>query len=206
MPAKRDNEGESIQLKELVVERARRCLVTKSLSELTLDDVSRASSVPRSVLYRLFQSRDGLIQELVRASGRANFAIAARLTDAGDDDATTLGRLADVMLPALTSPSTFDTGRFNVEWWSWAARNETGLRTFREFWSDWRHGLSDLIRSDLPEECDDADAEALAGLMLAIYNGLLLHSTLEGKSWHLERIMRLQKYGIEGFLDGLRAE
>jgi hypothetical protein len=110
------------------------------------------------------------------------------------------------MMPLLDGPATFDTGRYNMEWWSWAARNETGLRGFREGFRAWRGQLSAVIRAEVGEDAPEETVQAMASLMLAIFNGLLLHATLEGEELDLELIMRLQRYGWEGIMERVDKE
>jgi AcrR family transcriptional regulator len=205
MPAE-NRDMEDPQWREVILNAARRCLSVKGFHDVTLDDVCRMSMLRRSALYRYFPNKDALLGETVRWGTRGPLAVVSSVgSDSGESEGA-VQRLMESMTPILEAPTFFDVGRFNIEWWAWAARNEVGLSAFRETWQEWREQLTSLIRTEVGPEAADETVLAMANLMLAIFNGLMLHMTLEAEELDLEEITRLQQLGWDGIFERVRAE
>ncbi len=199
--AKARREAKDLEWRNHILDATSRCLSARGFHDTTIDDISRASMTPRSVLYRYFPNKDALLAETVLRSSRQNWAIVSSLINEASPGPGAVERLIEIMIPIFTVPSLFDRGRFNVEWWAWAVRTESGIRSFRETWREWREGLAAVIRSEVGDEPSDETVQAMANLMLALYNGLLLHATLEGDELDIEAIMRLQQDGWAGIFE-----
>jgi AcrR family transcriptional regulator len=192
--------------RNVILDAARRCLSAKGFHATTIDDVSRTVPAPRSVVYRHFSNKQALLNETVKRSSHETLAVITELIERAGSGPGSVGRLADLMYPLFTTSVLFDVGRFNIEWWAWAVRNEAGLSGFRDVWREWRSRLASLIASEFETDQSTEMIQAMTTLMLAIYNGLLLHATLEGEQLDLERIMRYQQYGWEGIIERVKAE
>lgn len=201
--AKRDQRLDDDQTRERILDAARRCLSVKNFHDITMDDISRASLVPRRILYRHFPSKEALLNETVQ---RGVHQILTLISTLLAEDRASVARLIDLMMPLLSGPATFDIGRFNVEWWAWALRNELALQDFQKTWGQWRARLGAIILSEFKDVPSEQDVEAMATLMLALFNGLLLHATAETGQLDMERITRLQQYAWEGIIERVRAE
>ncbi len=156
--------------------------------------------MPKSVVQRLFPSKDALISEAMLDSIRGTLDLARAILREDGSEPGAVHRLMQMITPILKAPAFFQSGRGNVEWWAWAARNETGLEGFRESWREWREVLATLVRSDVGKGPSDEDVAAIASLMLAIFNGLILHATLEGEDLDIDAIMRFQRLGLDGIV------
>jgi AcrR family transcriptional regulator len=192
--------------RDRITDAARRSLSAKGFHGTTIDDISRMSFTPKNVLHRSFASKDALLNETVLKSSRATLSLVRQALQATDSEPGTVQKLIELMTPLLTSPGFFDIGRFSVEWWAWASRNETGLQGFLETWREWRAALTAIIRAEVGDGASDADVMAMAALMLAIYNGLVLHATLEGDELDVDAIMRFQQLGWEGIFHHVKAQ
>jgi hypothetical protein len=137
---------------------------------------------------------------------RQTLASILELMDQDQADQRPVRHLMKIVAPILTSPALFDTARHNIEWWAWALRSEVGLMGFRDTWQEWRRELSALIRAEIGYDVSEKEVEAMSGLMLAIFNGLLLHAALEGENLDVQRMMQLQQYGWEGIIERVKAE
>jgi hypothetical protein len=80
------------------------------------------------------------------------------------------------------------------------------LRGFRDIWQEWRDQLAPLVRSEVGEDVPEKDVQAMTSLILSIFNGLVLHATLESESLDLERIAQLQQYGWDGIIERVKAD
>jgi AcrR family transcriptional regulator len=204
--ARKPSNGADPQWRNNILEATRRCLSAKGFHDVTIDDITRGSLTPRSVLYRYFQNKDALLDETFQRSSQQTLSIMAQVLSGTDAGSGSAAQLIELLEPVLASPSAFDIGRFNIEWWAWSARSEIGLKGFRQVWREWRETLMPVVRSELGEDAPEETVQAMASLMLAIFNGLLLHATLEGEELDLDLIMRLQRYGWEGIMERVDKE
>ena len=195
-------------VREHILDATRRCLAAKSFNELTIDDISRASHRPKSAIYRHFPNKDAIVDETLRRTSRQSLQnILGVIGNAGDGkDTLTVAGLIHLMGQVFTSPMLLETGRFNIEWWAWAARSQTGLRGFRETWREWRDAIAGAIRAEVGDDQPEETVQAMAGLIFGLYNGLLLHATLEGEELDIEAIMRLQQDGWQGIVERAKAK
>lgn len=185
---------------------ARQSLTAKGFHRTTIDDICRTSLMPKSVVQRLFLSKDALISEAMLDTIRQTLDLARAILREDGSEPGAVHRLMQMITPILKAPAFFQSGRGNVEWWAWAARNETGLEGFRESWREWREVLATLVRSDVGEGPSDEDVAAIASLMLAIFNGLILHATLEGDELDIDKIMRFQQLGLDGIFSSVKEQ
>jgi AcrR family transcriptional regulator len=204
--ATRKNNGADPEWRTNILDATRRCLTAKGFHDVTIEDICRASLTPRSLLYRYFDAKDAILSETVERSTRETLAVISELIRGASSGGESIPQLVDLTESILSAPGTFDIGRFNIEWWAWSSRNEAGLLGFRQAWREWREALANVIRHDVGDDAPEETVQAMASLMLAIFNGLLLHATLEGEELDLELIMRLQRYGWEGIMERVDKE
>jgi AcrR family transcriptional regulator len=200
--SKDDRAFEDEETRERILDAARRCLSAKNFHNVTMDDISRASLVPRRIIRRHFPNRDVLLNAAVQRGVQQILALVSRSMDEGQGS---VRHLIDLMMPLLTGPAAFDIGRFNVEWWAWALRNEVALRDIQGTWEQWHDQLGVIISSEFEGGLHDQDQQAMAVLMLALFNGLLLHATSEAGQLDMARIARLQQFAWDGIIERVRA-
>lgn len=187
-----------------IVEATRRAVFAKGFHDVTINDVCRTSLSPRSILYRHFPNKDVLLKETVHRSAQETLASLQDAMRGSPTGAGSVQRLMEFINPIFASPAFFEIGRFNLEWWAWAARNETGFQGFNETWREWRETLVSVIRAEVGDGPSDETVQTMASLMLAIHNGVLLHATLEGDHLDIEALTRLLQYGWEGIFERVR--
>lgn len=189
-----------------IIDATRRSLAAKGFHRTTINDISRTSLMPKGAVQRLFPNKDALLSEAVVSSSRDTLSLARTMLQEGGLGPGAVHRLIQMIIPILKAPSFFQSGRGNVEWWAWSARNETGLKGFRETWREWRQALGAIIRAEVGDEVPEDDVVAMAGLMLAIYNGMVLHATLEGDELDIDAIMRFQQLGWDGIFSRVKEQ
>ncbi|MGE5282059.1 MAG: TetR/AcrR family transcriptional regulator [Chloroflexota bacterium] len=182
-----------------LLEAAWRCAAGKRFAEMTVDDVCAEAGLSKGAFYGYFESKDELLVALLEEDSAA---LDRTLTAIGEEEGTGVERLRRFSQAMLEHAE--DPGRAQVRADLWAA--VLGAPALRERFAEnsalHRVRLRGWIEEGVERgELREVPANALASLLLATADGLMLHATLDPTAFRWRNIRR----AIDELLDGIAA-
>jgi AcrR family transcriptional regulator len=166
--------------RQQILDAARTCFARAGFQRTSIPDIYREAGLSAGALYTYFKSREELIEALGEASPRRTRALRALATLDGAW-ADVIDRLAATLLTALTDPDRPNEFRVDIELWAESLANPRLRRIVRRFPDELRERLGAVVRRAQArgELLADLDAAAVARVLLATVEGLLLQRALD---------------------------
>ncbi|WP_433384546.1 TetR/AcrR family transcriptional regulator [Actinoplanes sp. CA-142083] len=168
-----------------ILDAAATCFARDGFHRTSMQDIVRESGISAGLVYRYFTGKDDMIAAIVTEwhDQRQVFATGT----VGERAAAYLDYLREV-----GRPETADRNRLGVQIWAEAVRNERIRDLSRRNVDDPRAAVAEALGS--------ADGDALARVLIAIYQGLVLQTTWD-ETLDNEAYVR----AVEGLLTALLA-
>jgi TetR/AcrR family transcriptional repressor of nem operon len=179
-----------------------RCAATRRFHDLTIDDICAAAGVSKGTFYGYFSSKQDLLLCLLEESTRALDRVMDDLDAAPLTGLERVRRFAEAML-ALGE----DTGRSQVRADLWAdILSDEAVRTrLSEAIERRRTRLRTWIEDGIARgELADVPTNAMASILLALSDGLLLHAGLDAAAFRWPNIRRALELLLSGIAPGER--
>ncbi len=188
-----------IERRQLLVDAAWRCAALQGFRDLTVDDVCAAAGVSKGAFYGYFEHKQDLLLALLQDDAAALDDELERITEASASGVQRVRLFAEAMLARGE-----DTARVQVLADLWA--DLLTEETVRERLATTMRRRRVLVRSWIEEavasgEMLDVPANALASILLALTDGLMLHSALDRDAFRWRNIRR----AIDAMLAGIEA-
>lgn len=157
-----------------ILEAARQVLSQKGFDATNVSDVAAAAGVSQGTVYHYFDSKDDLFmavfEEWLTTCAYQGYAESALTADTAADRLRAFARTGAQMM--------IDSAEFlpvQMEFWSHMLRNEAIRERFRLIFAELRSFLGQIIQAGMDSgEFRPADAEVLAAIAFAVYDGLIL--------------------------------
>lgn len=187
------------QRRQLLIEAAWRCAAVRGFADLTVDDVCVAAAVSKGAFYGYFNSKQALLLALLEDDSAALDAELQQITETSASGVQRVRRFAQAMIARGE-----DSARVQVHADLWAdlltedaVRDSLAVATQRR---------RELVRGWIEEAVASGElvpipANALASILLALTDGLMLHRALEPGGFRWANIRR----AIDVLLAGLEA-
>ncbi len=188
-----------VERRQLLVDAAWQCAALQGFRDLTVDDVCAAAGVSKGAFYGYFGHKQDLLLALLQDDAAALDAELERITDASSSGVQRLRLFAEAMLVRGE-----DAARVQVRADLWAdllteeavrERLATTMRRRRVLVRSW---IEDGVASG---ELVDVPANALASILLALTDGLMLHRALDPDAFRWRNVRR----AIDAMLAGIEA-
>jgi AcrR family transcriptional regulator len=185
--------------RQALIAAAWRCAAVRGFRDLTVDDVCAQAEVSKGAFYGYFEQKQDLLLALLEDDTAALDRELNRITAATDSGVERLRRFAQAMLARGD-----DAARVQVRADLWAdllteedVRRELAVATQRR---------RELLRSWIEEavasgELVEIPANALASILLALADGLMLHGALDSDAFRWRNVRR----AIDVLLAGIEA-
>lgn len=168
--------------REKILAAALKCFSRDGFHQTTTADIVRESGVSQGTLYLYFESKDDLIAALADDRHEREATLNA-LAEHEQDPVTGILALLTLYAERLSDPAQTDVLRVGLQGWAEALRNErvrTGVLT------GVRRARSAVVRAirrgqKTGEIRQDLDAKALAGVLVAVFQGFVLQAAWEPK-------------------------
>jgi len=182
-----------------LLEAAWRCAAAKRFAEMTVDDVCAEAGLSKGAFYGYFASKEELLVGLLDEDAAALDRMLNEIGESERSGVERLRRFSRAMLEHADDPA-----RAQVRADIWAeVLGEPSLREhFAATGARRRVHLRGWIEEGVERgELRDVPANALASLLLATADGLMLHATIDPTAFRWENIRR----AIAELLDGIAA-
>jgi AcrR family transcriptional regulator len=185
--------------RQLLIDAAWRCAAVQGFGDLTVDDVCAEGGVSKGAFYGYFAQKQELLLALLQDESEAFDRELEAITSASSSGIERVRRLAQAMLARGE-----DTGLVQVRADLWAdllteevVREQLALATQRR---------RELLRGWIEEAIASGElvaipANALASILLALADGLMLHGALDPAAFRWSNIRR----AIDQLLAGIAA-
>jgi AcrR family transcriptional regulator len=152
----------------------------------TIRGIADSLGLSTGIVYTYFESKDQIVRALQEMSSEQNQELLAQL-DRSASFQEAIDGLFDYLFECCSEEDLRAGARANLVSWSEALKQEDFRTGFVEIFQQLREGLTDIARRGVRngELREDLDAEALAGLILALVSGLQVQAALlEGLDLH----------------------
>ncbi|MDX1502040.1 MAG: TetR/AcrR family transcriptional regulator [Thermoanaerobaculia bacterium] len=160
-----------------ILKAAQRCFVRGGLHATTTREICRAANLSPGAVYRYFDSKQAIIEELARESRErmSSFVSSLDLEDGGHP--------VEALLGALDRPEAAEWIRLDAALWAEAVRTEETGRLFRDAAHEVAAELARRVRLEQDRgRLDPAlDAAAFGRLLLALFDGLALQKAIDSE-------------------------
>jgi TetR/AcrR family transcriptional regulator, transcriptional repressor of aconitase len=152
-----------------ILDAAAACFARDGFHRTSMQDIVRESGISAGLVYRYFTGKDDVIAAIVEQwhDQRRQFVDSA-------PDARATAYLD--YLRAVGDPAASDRLRLGVQVWAEALRNPRILALSRRNVDEPREATAAALRELVPHLPPGADHDALARILIAIYQGLLLQT------------------------------
>jgi AcrR family transcriptional regulator len=184
-----------------ILDAATRCFARRGYFKTAVADICREAGVSKREFRRHFQSK-GDVENALLDIGRTKYMAMMRALLAMEPEpgTTPVERILTVALTWLEARP-FDENRSTMEWWIVAGRDEVVLVHLRETWELWKKMLEALVEESIAIIRPDIRARDVANGLLAVFNGLLLHYTLDREAVDCEAMAKLMRAALRGALE-----
>ncbi|MFQ5612818.1 MAG: TetR/AcrR family transcriptional regulator [Anaerolineae bacterium] len=186
-----------------LLDAARQVFSQKGFSATNVSDVAAAAGVSQGTIYLYFDSKDDLFMATFEAWIETCVYQAYAESDLSAETAAGwLRAFADSAAQMMATSAEFLP--VQMEFWSHLLRNEAIRERFRQLFAELRTFLGQIIQAGIDGgEFRPVDAEALAAIAIAVYDGLILQWLADPEELDWERTSRtLVKTLLNGLLAG----
>ena len=185
--------------RQLLIEAAWRCAAVRGFADLTVDDVCAEAGVSKGAFYGYFESKQELLLALLEDDSAALDAELERITREASSGVQRVRRFAQAMVARGE-----DSARVQVHADLWA--DLLTEEVVRERLAESTQRRRELVRGWIEEAVASGElvaipANALASILLALTDGLMLHRALEPGGFRWANVRR----AIDVLLAGLEA-
>ena len=167
--------------RQQILDAARRCFSRDGFHNTTTADIVRESGVSQGTLYLYFTTKDDIILALSDDRHQAEAFVSA-LAKSEQDPIEGLALLLELYGASLSDPHKVDVRRVGVQGWAEALRNPGVLARMETNIAAVRQGIIRMIERGQADGLirPEVEPEAVARVLVAIFQGLTLQATLHG--------------------------
>jgi AcrR family transcriptional regulator len=181
-----------------LVDAAWRCIARKGWSDLTVDDVCAEAGVSKGSFYSYFTRKKDLLVALAEDEAAQLDDLLVELRSRTLPAAEQLRRYARTLLERATDPARVQV---RADLWAAMSTDPAVRERFAAAVARRRSGLRQLIDTGIEAgQLQAVPANALASILLALTEGLVLHRGLDPTAFRWANVYR----ALDALLDGVR--
>lgn len=164
--------------REKILQAATACFCRRGFHRTTIQDICEEAGLSKGGLYTYFQSKEEILAVVVEHSFMEGLQQAEAAAQNGESAPDKLDRVAAAVIERQLSsqPHAAQSPQLLLEIWAEASKNPQMNALCAGAYERWRGFLSDLLRQGMAsgQIKADVDADALAAILVAIFDGLSL--------------------------------
>ncbi len=192
------------QQRETILQAATACFSEKGYHRTTIQDICDGAKLSKGGLYTYFKSKEEILAAVVEDSVQSTFRQVIEVAGTGGRVPEKLDRIASTILERLTSDKpTSHSPQLSFEIWAEASKNPQVKASCVRSYAQWRTFLTDLLREGIVkgEFKTWVDPEALAAILVAVFDGLSLQEGITRARVDWQRITQMLRRGLaEGII------
>ena len=168
--------------RQQVLDAAFTCFARQGFHQTTMQDICREAGLSAGAVYRYFPSKEEIIEASCQECQQYYMSMIEAATQRGDRPVGLLDELVGTTFAYLDQPEAHVWLRFNVQLWSEALRSPEIKESLRRTGIDpWKEALTQFIAKaqGLDEVSPALDPEAVARVLLSMWQGLILQKALD---------------------------
>jgi AcrR family transcriptional regulator len=178
-----------------LVQAAWRCAARKGFRELTIDEICEEAGVSKGGFYGYFESKQELLIALLEDEAAERLAVLEAI-GASSDGIERLERFARTMLARGQDPARVQV---LADLWATVGDEEEVRRAFSDSVERRRSVLRGWIQAFIEAgELVELPPNALASILLAVGDGLLLHAAMDPAGFQWSRVSNVVLLLLEG--------
>jgi AcrR family transcriptional regulator len=189
-----------VERRQVLIDAAWRCAAVRGFRDLTVDDVCAEAGVSKGAFYGYFTHKRDLLLALLDDDATELDGELERITEANAASVERVRRFARVMLARGEEPARVQV---RADLWSELLTDELvrgqlaeAMRRRRELVRSWvQEGVRSGELTEIPEN-------ALASILLALTDGLMLHGALDPGAFRWRNVRRAIDVLLAGIEDG----
>ena len=182
-----------------LLDAAWRCAAAKRFAEMTVDDVCAEAGLSKGAFYGYFESKDELLAALLDGDAAELDRMLDRIGEEETSGIERLRRFSQAMVEHADDPA---RAQVRADLWAAVLGQEPLRRQFAETSARRRVRIRAWIEEGVErDEIREVPANALASMLLASADGLMLHATLDPSAFRWDNIRR----AVDELLDGIAA-
>ncbi len=182
-----------------LLDAAWRCAAAKRFAEMTVDDVCAEAGLSKGAFYGYFESKDELLAALLDGDAAELDRMLDRIGEEETSGIERLRRFSQAMVEHADDPA---RAQVRADLWAAVLGQEPLRRQFAETSARRRVHIRAWIEEGVERgEIREVPANALASMLLASADGLMLHATLDPSAFRWDNIRR----AVDELLDGIAA-
>ena len=188
-----------------ILDAAIECFSRQGFHPTTMQDIIRESGLSSGAIYTYFASKEELIEAIAERRHARELALIQTAGIEGDTTIT-IERLIQSFFELLIGPKERKERRLAIQLWGEALRNPRILRSVQKGVEEPRKMLVKLLQQarDQGDSLPDCDPEAMARVMIAVFQGLVLQLAWD-RSIEVKPLLEVVRKMIIGtYLDDLR--
>jgi AcrR family transcriptional regulator len=182
-----------------LLDAAWRCAGAKRFAEMTVDDVCDEAGLSKGAFYGYFASKDELLAALLEQDAAELDRMLDRIGEEEASGIERIRRFSQAMVEHADDPA---RAQVRADLWAAVLGEEQLRRQFAETGARRRVRIRGWIEEGVErEEIREVPANALASMLLATADGLMLHATLDPTAFRWANVRR----AVDELLDGIAA-
>ncbi len=182
-----------------LVDAARRCAARGGYRNLSVDDVCGEAEVSKGAFYTYFDHKDDLLLALTADDAAELDGLLAKASHSGSG----VSQIRQFVAALVGRGSDAATVQLKADLWAEMTSNSRVRARMLDATRQRRQRLAELIEVAVAEgELIDVPANALAAVLLALSDGLMLHRDLDPSGFRWPNVRR----AVDRLLEGLRAD
>lgn len=183
--------------RQQLVDAAWRCAAKRGFQSLTVDDVCAEAGVSKGSFYVYFAQKQDLLIALLEDDAAGVDAI---MRDVGDHDGSGVKRLRGLVQAMLQRGEDAAQLQVRADLWAEMSANPAVRDRFADVMRRRRVALRSWIKDGIDSgELLDMPANALAAILVALGDGLMLHAGLDPAGFRWTNVRR----ALDALLDGI---
>lgn len=189
-----------LEQRERILLAAAACFCRRGFHRTTIQEICDEAALSKGGLYTYFKSKEEVLTAVVEVSFTAMLQRAIAAAHAGDSALEKLDRVAEAVIEGLTSGDlqAVQSPQLFLEIWAEASKNPHLNTLCLQGYEQWRRFLTDLLREGIAQGQfkPDVDPDALAAILLAVFDGLSLQEGLTRMKFDWQQIVRTLRRGL----------
>lgn len=194
--------------RERILQAASACFTRLGYHETTVNDICEAAGLSKGGLYTYFKAKDEILAAVVEQSFYGGLEEAKAAAAAGGSAVERLERVAAVVTNRLLSDRAdpMHSPELMSEIWAEASKDPKLKQLCSRGYDQWKAFLADLLREAIAQgqANREIDPEALAAILVAVFDGLTLMQTITDRPVDWVQITATLRRALgEGVLKGV---
>lgn len=176
-----------------ILDGALSCFTRRGFHRATMQDICQECGLSPGAIYRYFRSKEQIIEGVMERDAEHRDAVVAAMRATAPDILRALEAVGRYYFARFLDPDFESRARLESELWAESLRNEDAKAASRSTIAHTRRTMAELFSEALREPstpAKDVDPQALANLVIALYQGLQMCKAIDPEGVDTHEVFR----------------